>query len=168
MVPAEQAARSGRVERASLVIANASLWGMLGITFAEVVARTFHFSLGLSDEVGGYLLATLTFFSLPACHAEKVFHQVEFLLSRLSARKRLVLELVFDVLCVACTAVLLWQCGRLAMNSLRSGELSQNGLDIPLWIPQTAVAVGLLGLAWAVTRTFVNGVRLMRTCKVVA
>ena len=157
------AKRGGRVERTLLLLADLSLWAMLAITLMEIVARTvFHHSLGLSDEIGGYLLAALTFLSLPACHAHKVFHQVEFVLSRLTQRQRQRFEFVFDLLCLVCAAVLVWQCGRLTGNSWRSGEVSQNGLDIPLWIPQSVMVLGLAGLAWALLRTITHGARLLR------
>ncbi len=146
-----------------MIVAGAALWGMLGVTFAEVVARSvFQRSLGLSDEIGGYFLIALTFFSLPACHARKVFHQVEFILARLTDRQRLRLELAFDVACLACTSVLVWQCARLTGNTWQSGETSQNGLDIPVWLPQSLMVIGLAGLVWALARTFFAGLKALR------
>ncbi len=153
----------GRVERVLLQLASLSLWAMMTVTLVEIVARgVFHASLGIADEIGGYLLVALAFLSLPACHAGRVFHQVEFVLARLAPRQRLAFGVVFDLLCLACAAALVWQCARLVLNSVRSGEVSQNGLDIPLWIPQSLMVLGLAGLAWALVRTGVHGARLLR------
>ncbi len=92
----------------------------------------------------------------------KVFHQVEFIQARLTPHARAVSALAFDLLCLLCTAVLLWQMARLVGNSWRSGEMSQNGLDIRLWIPQGVVVIGLAGLVWALLRTMRSTWRLLR------
>jgi TRAP-type C4-dicarboxylate transport system permease small subunit len=151
------------VETTLLRASELSLWSMMVLTFSEVVARTlFHHSFGLADEIGGYLLIALTFLSLAACHVHKVFHQVEFIQARLSLRDRIRSTIAFDLLCLFCTGVLLWQMSRLVGNSWRSGEMSQNGLDIELWIPQSVVVIGLAGLAWSLLRTLRFGWRWLR------
>lgn len=144
----------GWIEIGMLRLSELAVWALVVITFSEIVARTFwNHSFGLSDEIGGYLLIALLFMSLPACHVGKVFHQVELILGRLSPRWHLVSALAIDVLSLFCIAVLTWQMARLAGNSWRSGELSINGLDIPLWIPQSVVTVGMAGLVWALLRS---------------
>jgi TRAP-type C4-dicarboxylate transport system permease small subunit len=139
----------GWIEIGMLRASELAMWALVGITFVEIVARTFwSHSFGMSDEIGSYLMIALVFMSLPACQVGKVFHQVNLIQGRLSPRWRLVSALAIDVLCLFCIAVLTWQMGRLAGNSWRSGEVNINGLDIPLWIPQGVVVLGMAGLVW--------------------
>lgn len=159
-------ATSPGVSRIFHRLSGLSLWLMIGFTLSEVAARSlFNRSFGLSDEVGGYLLIALAFLSLPACHAEKMFHGVEFIQTRLSSNGRAVSGLLFDVLCLGCASILLWQAIRLVGRSYRSGETSQMGLEIPLWMPQSLIAIGLAALVWALLVSIGGAVQRPRVCQ---
>jgi TRAP-type C4-dicarboxylate transport system permease small subunit len=62
---------------------------MIAIVATEVFARSvLAMSLQLSDELGGYLLVTISFLSLPVCQSAGGFHQVTFVHARLPPRGR--------------------------------------------------------------------------------
>src|SRR5580692_10346236 len=90
------------VERVCKYICIAAIAVMLIVIAVDIVTRSlFNFSFEISDELGGYLLAAITFISLPVCQANDSFHHVELVQARLSPRGRAVSHLIFDVLSLA-------------------------------------------------------------------
>src|SRR4029077_8176960 len=72
------------VERTCKVVSEAALAILLVLTTLDIVTRAlFNFSFEVSDEVGGYMLVVITFFSLAVCHVNGTFHEVEFVQARL-------------------------------------------------------------------------------------
>ncbi|MFT2520739.1 TRAP transporter small permease subunit, partial [Escherichia coli] len=72
---------------------------MLAVIGTDIFTRwAFNFSFQISDEIGGYMLATITFLSLSVCQVNDSFHHVEILQARLSERGRALSALLFDLL----------------------------------------------------------------------
>lgn len=127
---------------------------------AEVTARAvFHFSFQVTDELGGYMLVAISFFSLPVSQVNHGFHHVEFIQARLSASGRAWSRLVFDLLCLFAVAILLWQLARLERGTWLSGDVAPTILGTPLWIPQLTMALGMTVLALTLLRTIVGDCR---------
>ena len=118
--PAPRAIGESIVESACKYICLAAIAVMLIVIAVDVVTRSlFNFSFEISDELGGYLLATITFVSLPVCQANDSFHHVELVQARLSPRGRAVSHVIFDVLSLLFCGLLAWQLVRFEMSSWR-------------------------------------------------
>jgi len=127
---------------------------------AEVISRAvFHFSFEITDEVGGYLLVAVSFLSLPVSQVHHGFHHVEFVQARLSPRGRAVSRLIFDLLCLFCAAILLWQLARLELGTWQSGDVAPTILGTPLWIPRLSMPLGAAALTATLLRTIAGDVR---------
>src|SRR5579871_495065 len=139
------------------------LLAMIVMIGAEAIARNvFGTSLQITDEVGGYLLVALTFLSMSVAEAHGGFHRVEFVQMRLSAKMRMISQIVFELMSLAATALVTWQLIRLAMNSWRAEDVAPTPLATPLWMPQTSMGVGMALLCLALVRTIMAKVRVLR------
>ena len=130
---------------------------------AEAVARNvFATSFQITDEVCGYLLVALTFLSMSVAEAHGAFHRVELVQARLSFAARLISQMVFDFVSLVASALVTWQLYRLASNSWRAEDVAPTPLQTPLWLPQSAMAIGMLLLCFALIRTMVTKARILR------
>jgi TRAP-type C4-dicarboxylate transport system permease small subunit len=148
------------VERVPQWLCAATLVAMTVMITAEVLSRELsEVPLELADEYGGYMLVAITFLSLPICQAEQAFHRVEFLQARLSERGRAASELVFDLLCFAASAILLWQLARLEIRTWESGDTAPTSLATPLWMPRLTMPIGVGLLCLTMLRCLVRDLR---------
>lgn len=158
-----QAIGEGPVERLCKYICVAAIAVMLIVVAVDVITRSlFNFSFEVSDELGGYLLATITFVSLPVCQANDSFHHVELVQARLSPRGRAVSHLIFDLLSLAFCGLLLWQLVRFEIASWRFDDHAPTYLGTPLWIPRAAMLVGSAALCFSMLRTLLADIRRIR------
>ena len=141
-----------RIESACIGLACAALLALVVLVTAEVVARSFfNFSFELVDEVGGYLLAALSFFALAPSLAGGAFHSVEFIQHKLAAGARQRLVFAFTLLSLAFTGVMLGVVVRYVWRSWVQQDVASTLLQTPLWIPQLVMIVGLAALAVTLT-----------------
>jgi TRAP-type C4-dicarboxylate transport system permease small subunit len=137
-------------------LCRATMLVMMAVVAVEIVARNvLGLSMQLSDELGGYLLVAIGFLSLPVCQASGGFHQVTFVHDRLPPRGRAALTLVLEAMALAFVLILLWQLGRLELNSVLRGDQSDTLLEMPLWVPRLAMVVGMAALAMTVGHSLV-------------
>jgi TRAP-type C4-dicarboxylate transport system permease small subunit len=147
------------VERAAGLACEIVLVAMVLLISVEVVARQFHYSLEVVDELGGYLLAALTFLSLPVALIGGAFHQVEYVQRRLGTRGRAATGLVFTSLSLTFCLLLAWQLWRLVTRSYASNVFAPTVLGTPLWIPQSAMLLGVAALIFALLRVLARQAR---------
>jgi TRAP-type C4-dicarboxylate transport system permease small subunit len=151
------------VERACLLISEAALAIMLGLTTLDIVTRAvFNHSFEVSDEVGGYMLVVITFFSLAVCHVNGSFHEVEFVQARLSERGRTVSRLIFELIALAACLLLTWYFIRFEMSSWRFDNRAPTYLGTPLWLPQLAMPLGMAALCFSLMRSLALDLRRLR------
>lgn len=149
-------------ERFCLILCELALVGMVVLTFAEIVLRgVANVSLEITDEVGGYLLAAMTFLSLPVALGGGSFHQVEYVQARLGPRGRRLSRLVFTALSLTFVLLLEWQLGRLVLRSYASDVQAPTLLGTPMWIPQSAMVVGTAFLIYGLCRVLIHDLRAL-------
>lgn len=121
------------IERLCARLCELALVASVVMIGAEVISRAlFHFSFEVTDEIGGYLLVAVSFLSLPVAQVHHGFHHVEFVQARLSPRGRAISRLAFDLMCLFCAAILLWQLARLEVTTWRSEDVASTILATPL------------------------------------
>ncbi|HEX3862171.1 MAG TPA: TRAP transporter small permease [Stellaceae bacterium] len=127
---------------------------------AEVISRAvFDFSFQVTDEIGGYLLVLVSFLSLPVAQVHQGFHHVEFIQARLTPRGRAISRLIFDLMCLFCAGILLWQLARFEWTTWNSEDVAPTNLATPLWIPRLMMPIGIAVLTATLLRTLVGDVR---------
>lgn len=141
------AALIGRLERLCLWLTQASLAAMVLIIVVEVVLRAVAgTSLQMSDEYGGYLLVAASFLALAPAQSRRAFHSVEIVQHRLGARWRARAQKAFAAVSLAFALLLAGAIVRYVAQSWSQGDSAPTLLGTPLWIPQCAMAVGMVAL----------------------
>ena len=136
------------VEKVCLWLAGIALLVLVALVCAEVVARSvFHFSFEFVEEVGGYLLATLSFCALAPALAAGSFHRVEFIQQRMSATARRIAEMMFLSLALVFTLVMTWFLTRFVWRSYAQQDVAPTALQTPLWIPELSMTIGMGAMA---------------------
>jgi TRAP-type C4-dicarboxylate transport system permease small subunit len=153
----------GPIEVACKWACEAALIVMLVVIGTDIVTRwAFNFSFEISDEIGGYMLAAITFLSLSVCQVNDSFHHVELMQARLSPRGRALSGLLFDLLTLSFAMLLTWHYVRLELSSWRFAERAPTFLETPLWLPRLVMAIGAFALCLAIVRTILLHLRLLR------
>ena len=151
------------VERTCKYICVTAIAVMLVVIAVDIVTRSlFNFSFEISDELGGYLLAAITFISLPVCQANDSFHHVALVQARLSPRGRAVSHLIFDLLSLAFCGLLAWQLTRFELSSWRFDDHAPTYLGTPLWLPRAAMLFGTAALCVTMLRSVLADIRRLR------
>ena len=151
------------VERICKFACVAALAVMLIVIGLDIVTRSlFDFSFEISDELGGYMLVTICFLSLPVCQISDSFHHVELVQSKLSPVGRAVSHVIFDLLSFVFAALLLWQLVKFEMSSYRLDDRAPTYLATPLWLPQLVMACGATALCFSLLRTLAADVSVLR------
>lgn len=146
--------------RLCMLLSAASVLLMALITTLEVLMRALlGTSIQVSNELGGYLLVSLAFFSFAVCQERNAFIQVDFLQNRLSPRARALSQVVFGVVCIAFCAILEFYLIRLVLRSYESGSISATLLYTPQWLPQLSMPLGMGAFILALLRTLLRDLR---------
>lgn len=103
---------------------------------------------GLS-EIAAYLLVGAAFLGLAYTFVHHAHIRVTLLISRLSSAVRAWVEVLCLLVALAISIALTYGLIELVRESLAFKDVSSGFMSIPLWIPQTVLAIGvaLLGLA---------------------
>lgn len=106
------------------------------------VGREVGFNVPAGDDITGWLCAAS--FALGLAHTFKNGDvvRVGLLVEKLDGRARLWVEAACLAFGTLCTGALAWYCIDLVADSIEFNERAQGVLPIPMWIPQSAVAVG--------------------------
>ena len=109
--------RRDEVERLCRWLCELAIICSIAMVASEVFLRNLlGVSLQSADELGGYLLVSVSFLSLSTCFVSGAFHKVEFIDGRLSERGHAVRKLIFDIMSLAFCLILLWQLVRLVLR----------------------------------------------------
>ncbi|MEY4712887.1 MAG: hypothetical protein RIS88_2337 [Pseudomonadota bacterium] len=133
------------LENACRLLSQASILILIGVVALDILTRSLlDYSFEIADEIGGYLLVCIAFFSLSVCQAHDGFHRVEFVMDRLSPRAREIARMVYDLMALAIALVLVWYLAAFVSASWTSGSAAPTRLATPLWIAQVPMVLGLL------------------------
>jgi TRAP-type transport system small permease protein len=139
--------------RLGAVAAEAMLVVLVGVVFAEVVARSFlGFSIELVEEASGYLLVGIIFLGLGQSIVSGALLRVDFIINALGERARTGLDRAYAAVGVVVLLIYLREAILLVLSSYQRGTLSSTDLPIPQWIPQCSMVVGLVLGALAFAR----------------
>ena len=116
---------------------------------ALVFTRPFGVTIPAADEFAGYAMAGSFTLMLGPSLRHGAHIRVGIVIDRLHGGAKRVLELVCLAFATALTGYFAFHWSRMTWQSYDFGDVSQGVLPIPLWIPQTIMAAGLVVLAIA-------------------
>lgn len=138
----------GLIDKISAFAATLSgvlLVSMVGLILYEIFLRS---ALGTStfvmDEFVGYGVATMTFLAFAATLRDGVFIRVNLILARLGPRARRAVEVISCLTGTALFSFLSFYFLRIVWTDFKRGTVSNSIMEVPLWIPQAAMAAGLV------------------------
>ncbi|MES2711210.1 MAG: TRAP transporter small permease [Pseudomonadota bacterium] len=128
-------------------------WWLLALsllTCVEILLRKFAgVSLQGVDEIGGYTLAIFSALSFAWALVAKSHARVDFLLGRMPATVRALLNASAYLLLAGFSAYAAWRGYTVLDESLEFQARANSPLQTPLWIPQAAWLAGMVGFALA-------------------
>lgn len=133
------------------VIAAGFLIVMLAIIVVQMLARWAGLVFPGATSYAGYTMAAASFFALAHALSRGAHIRVGLLLAAVPVRARRWLE----IWCFSVGAVAAWFLARYTANlvwwSWKLGDVSQGQDATPLWLPQSAMAIGSVVFAVALT-----------------
>lgn len=128
-------------------LAVVAMIAIAGIILADVMLRQFGGQIRSSDDFAGFALAATGFLGLASTYRRGEHIRVGLLLDRVTGKRRKALEIfALAVSLVAITWATFW-IGRLVYDSWRFHELTMGLVPILVWVPQSALFLGL-GVLW--------------------
>ncbi|QOR38791.1 TRAP transporter small permease [Billgrantia diversa] len=114
---------------------------------------------GLS-EIAAYLLVGATFLGLAYTFVHHAHIRVTLLIGRLPSALRAWFEVFCLSVALVLSVLLSYGLVEIIRESLEFNDVSSGFLSIPLWIPQTALLVGVVLLCLALTEALVQTLRI--------
>lgn len=111
---------------------------------ADVAGRLFGILIPYTIEMSGYMLVPITY--LPAAYGLRhgLHVNVEFALKWFSPPVQRKLQMVTDLITLFIVLLVLLECWGLVLKSYTRGLVSNTMLRAPLYLPQSAIIIGLI------------------------
>ena len=149
-----------RISRGAAIVSAALLVLMVLHILTEIVLRSFFASSTfVLDEFVGYGVAAMTFLSLGYALEDGSLIRVQLLLTRSPPPARRGLEALCAALTLALSLFLIAHFWHSVSRNWSRGAVSQSIAEVPLWIPEGLV---LLGLVLFALQLFAHLLRLLR------
>jgi TRAP-type C4-dicarboxylate transport system permease small subunit len=113
------------------------------MVIADVAGRLFGFLIPFTNEVSSYMLVPVTY--LPAAYGLRhgLHVNVEFALKWFPASVQRKLQMLTDLITLFIVILILLECWGLVLKSYSRGLVSNTMLRAPLYLPQSAIIIGL-------------------------
>jgi len=138
-----------RLYQLAALLAGFSIVSMAVLILCQIVGRWFSVIVPSTEDFSGYLLAAASFLALPYTLRSGGHIRVNLLVSQLRDGKRKAMEALVLILGLSFSGFAAVSVTQLVIESWRFGDISQGYISIPLWIPQTPMALGLIILSIA-------------------
>ena len=120
--------------------------GILILVLANVLGRQIGVAFRSADEFAGYCMSASAFLGLAATFKSRMHVRVTLLSDRLGPVWKSRLENGCLVLAVALLSYLCWHVCFMTYESWDFDEKTPGLIPLPLWLPQTGMAIGLFAL----------------------
>ena len=145
--------------RGSGGLAAFGLAAIAALVVAQVTGRLLGVLVRGADDLAGYALMASTFLALASTLRAGVHIRVTLLLRRAPPAQRRALEIWCLGLGAVLCGYLTWHVVDMAWDALHFGERSTGNLSVPLWMPQSIMALGVLILTISFVDDLVRAVR---------
>lgn len=138
------------------VLAGIFLILIAGLSLAQICGRVLGFDAYSFDDFAGFCMAASSFLGLAHTYRRNEHIRVSMLVDRLTGGKRRVLE----TLCLMASTFLIgffaWYAGDMVLTSYEFNDVSQGLVAVPLWLPQSGMALGLVIMTVAMLEDLVT------------
>ena len=137
----------------------ALVYMFLHIGLEIVLRNVFSTSTFVLDEFVGYAVSIMTFMALGETLRRREHIRVTLLTNRVAHGPRCALFAFGYFSCVAVASLGLWFIGQSVLRNYTRGTTSSSIAEIPQWIPQAFVFVGLLVFALQALALFIGALK---------
>ena len=131
------------------VLAGAFLVLIAALSLAQICGRLLGFAAYSFDDFAGFCMAASSFLGLAHTYRRNEHIRVALLVDRVGGGKRRALEAV----CLAASVFLIgffaWYAIDMVWTSYEFNDVSQGLVPVPLWVPQSGMALGLIIMTMA-------------------
>lgn len=135
---------------------------MMILITVEVCLRLFGRSIRIADEFSGYMMVALSFWAAAEVVRVQGHINITVLTELLPAKLQSVLNGLNYVAAFVLVTMLLWAAWRLTLSSFRTGALTMGVYQIPRYVPQVVIPVGLFVLLLQIANQIVRLLRKRR------
>ena len=125
------------------VLAGVFLILIAALSLAQICGRLFGFDAYSFDDFAGFCMAASSFLGLAHTYRRNEHIRVAIVIDRLAGGRRRALEM----LCLAASTFLIayfaWYAADMVLFSYQNNDVSQGLVAVPLWLPQSGMALGL-------------------------
>lgn len=132
------------VNRAAAVLSAVLLVYLFSHIIFEIILRRFAMSTFVLDEFVGYTVAAMTFLSLAYTLDTGGLIRVDLVVGNARGRLRRWIELFCIGSTFAVSVFVVYWIGRDLLRNINRGAVSESIAEVPLWLPLSAVWVGVL------------------------
>ena len=129
------------------------------LILAQIVARLLGLFVPAASDFAGFCLAASSFLALAYTFRAGGHIRVTLVLQRIPQRWRRGCDLASLAIAASLVGYFAWYTVGLVQDSWHYNDLSEGLVPVPLWIPQSAMAAGLIVLAIALVDELVNVLR---------
>ena len=134
------------VYRASGLLAGFFLIAIAVLTAAQIGGRLLGLPAYSFDDFAGFSLAASSFLGLAYTLRANEHIRMTLLLHHTRPAARRALEIVCLLVAAFLCGMFAWHTCDMALTSFQLGDVSQGLVPVPLWIPQSGMALGLVML----------------------
>jgi TRAP-type C4-dicarboxylate transport system permease small subunit len=140
-------------------LAGAFLIAIFLMMMALSAGRQFNINVTSGDDITSWFMAAMAFLGLAHTFKSGEMIRVGLLTDRLKGRPKWLVEIFALAMATLLIGFFAWQFVLMTYTSWLINDMSTGVLVVPLWIPQTSVAVGLIVLLIAVVDELVHVLR---------
>lgn len=142
--------------RSSGVLAAVCLIAIVLLILGQIIGRLYGFIIPSADDFAGYCMGASTFFALAYTLRSGGHIRVTMLVNHVPPIIARLLEIFCTGFASLLTGYFAWFMVKVAVESYRFGDVSQGHYPTPLWIPQSALAIGAIILCIAFIEDFIR------------
>ena len=135
--------------RGSGLLAGFFLVAIAVLTAAQILGRVLGFAAYSYDDFAGFSLCASSFLGLAYTLRANEHIRMTLVLHHTRPALRRALEIVCLAVATFLVGLFAWFTCDMTLTSYQLGDVSQGLVPVPLWIPQTGMALGLVVLAIA-------------------
>ena len=114
------------------------------LSLAQIGGRLLGFDAYSFDDFAGFCMAASSFLGLAHTYRHNEHIRVAILIDRVHGTARHVMEALCLAACTFLIGYFSWWAGDMVITSYQINDVSQGLVAVPLWIPQSGMALGLI------------------------
>jgi len=126
------------------VLAGIFLILIAALSLAQICGRILGFDAYSFDDFAGFCMAASSFLGLAHTYRRNEHIRVSMLVDRLTGGKRRTIETVCLMASTFLVGFFAWYAADMGLTSYQINDVSQGLVAVPLWLPQSGMALGLV------------------------